>query len=172
MPEETPKKPEPAKLWASLNLPQALVVIAMIAGVVIAAIFVPSDVWDRMNWEAWAAIILIASGATASPFIDRLFKKTGGSLIPIMFALAASTTLVGCPTLPPPDGCNPGSTQCASDGTPQVCSQSQRWTSIQTSPCPEGSVCCLTRSIYAERPEQTLHACVPASACVQEGGAS
>jgi hypothetical protein len=91
------------------------------------------------------------------------------------FALTAilSLALAACPRLPEPSGCTPSATRCE-NGTPEVCSQTQRWTAVElnaarcgTTP---GAVCCATQG----RRGRVIHACVPQSACVPEdaqGGA-
>jgi len=80
----------------------------------------------------------------------------------LLFALL----LGGCPRLPEPDGCTPSAEQCR-DGTPVVCSPSQRWTPANR-PCTElGAVCCRTRSAYGGR---EIVACVPRDNCLAEDG--
>lgn len=71
--------------------------------------------------------------------------------------------VIGCPHLPPPDGCAPETTRCGAKG-PQVCSGSQRWTDINPDPCPSGSECCATKSVYDAN--KVLHACVPHAKCI------
>lgn len=86
--------------------------------------------------------------------------------------LAVSLALTACP-LPPPDGCTPMATRCSPSGVPQRCSQTQRWSSGSLATCGGSARCCLSRSPWGN----TVHACVPAGACLdepdagQEGGA-
>lgn len=79
---------------------------------------------------------------------------------------AGALALAACPRLPPVSDCTPSSTRC-NNGTPEVCSQTQRWTPVELNaePCSTtpGAVCCPAVSPRG----RVVHACVPAHACVE-----
>lgn len=80
-----------------------------------------------------------------------------------LVCLALAALLAGCP-LPPVDGCRPGATRCTAQGIPQRCSGTGRWWQEPTAQtCSTfGATCCLAASPYGG----SVHACVPAVACV------
>jgi len=69
-----------------------------------------------------------------------------------------------CPALPEPDGCTPRDMRCH-QGTPQVCSSTQRWTPADQACTAIQAVCCRTSSVYGGRP---IHACVERKDCLEE----
>ena len=77
--------------------------------------------------------------------------------------IALLMLLMGCPQLPPQSDCQPFSTRCSENGTPQTCSGSQRWTDAQDTPCEAPAVCCLTASPY----NTNVSACVSPDDCIQ-----
>lgn len=84
--------------------------------------------------------------------------------------ILASLVLAACPRLPNPSGCVPSSTRCHNN-SPEVCSQTQRWTPVEVNgePCSTtpGAVCCEALSPRG----RLVHACVPALACMVNGDA-
>lgn len=87
------------------------------------------------------------------------------ALVLCVTAFVFAYLVLACPHLPPPDGCGPQQTRCSPSGLPQVCSGTQRWTNVQEDPCPAGSMCCPTKSVFDAN--KIIHACVAKEKCAQ-----
>jgi hypothetical protein len=71
----------------------------------------------------------------------------------------------GC-TMAPPDGCTPGTHRCSADGTPQTCSQTQRWSSpANAQPCSASGAAIACCDVLNPLTGHTVSACLPVSQC-------
>lgn len=66
------------ELWSKMTIPQAIAVAAMIAGGVMAAVFVPEHFWDKVDYKVLLGVAIAMAGGGASPFLDKLFKDEKG----------------------------------------------------------------------------------------------
>jgi len=62
-------------IFDRLNFPQALCVVAIVAGAVSCIIFVPPEFWQHVDWQWCASFALSAFGIGGSVFLPKLIHS-------------------------------------------------------------------------------------------------
>lgn len=63
------------EIWSRLSWPQVVVLVAMIAGAVVAFALVPLETWQGMPWEALASLAVVVLGGGASVTLPPILRS-------------------------------------------------------------------------------------------------